>query len=1188
MVTSKALYLQSWLVRYLRIPNKFVLLFFLCLGVVFTGYAQEKTKFKLKIKNTSVHEVIQAISEQSNFEFVYNNDDLQKLPKVDIDVTDAPIKQVLDICFKNTNMEYKIVDKVIIISPKQTNEQVNGEKTSKNFSISGKVIDENSLPIPGATILLDGTRLGKITDQNGNFHIRLPKSTGNLIISFIGFETQTVPFTAGTSVNVTLKVKISELDECVVRAYGITTKRESLGSISSIKAEEIKDIPAPSIATLLQGKVAGLDVTNITGAPGGGGNSLVIRGYNSLDVEQGRRFSNPLWVVDGVPLNSFTSPVTGTNMLADVNPDMIESIEILKDASSVALYGSRAANGVILVTTKAGKKNQKPTFSVNISQSYNILPRLPGVTTGQLERTFRLKALTNQQSAYFNTITGQYLFPENTWESYVNRRSAGNRYDYWFVPDQSSQTPGITGIALQDSLNPFYNNATNFFPMYYRKGKTTNANIQVYGGTQNVTYGIGLGYYNEKGILKGTGYNRMDINANTRVQVNPKLYGDIRFNFTFSQRDRSAGSRGQSAYEIETVPGDAFTLSTLYPGIGSAVWEDVIQGLAGIDEKNRNIRVRSNFKLGYKFTENIEFTSSVAIDYAYARRNSFTPSTLSLDGWSTSQGLIGTNLMLLNENLLTYKKTLKNDHNFNLILGNSYQKDEVENYQGHAMNSPSDDILYARPDFPDYIEIDNQIVPFKNFVSDRVEKSLVSFFGRLDYNYKMKYLISLSMRADGSSVFGENNKWGYFPSIAAGWAFSEENFMQSFNWLDYAKLKVSWGKTGNHFEEAYLALGVLQSGPSFDGYSSIEPAWASGYYNPELTWEETDQYDVGIELNMFDYRLNITADYYLRNTSNLLYPVGLGGLGTYNGYMYQWRNAASISNSGIEFLLKYEFIRKNDMYLKVGVNFAKNWNRFEDSYNGRDLNDYGNEVIGRPLNGIYGYIIEGFYQNEEEIPIYFNAAGLSSYITQGSSRGSGHFLPGDYKIKDVNGNRFIDGGDRVYLGSALPTLSGGITAEFKYKNFDLNMMFAYQIGRHMVNLSPYRSVITNSFPDFLMHPLLLNLADYTFWQQEGDETDLQKIRFDDNYRNMMITDRNVEKVNWLKLKTLVIGYTLSPSLSEKIGLSSLRVFFSCENLFTLTNYSGLDPETVDIRSGIDNGLNYPLARKFNLGLTVKF
>ena len=959
-----------------------------------------------------------------------------------------------------------------------------------------------------------------------------------------------------------------------------------------VKADEIKGIPSGNIANLLQGRVAGMDITNLSGAPGGGDVSITIRGYNSLDVEAGRRFSNPLWVVDGVPLNSFTSPVTGTNLLSDLNPDMIESIQILKDASAASIYGSRAANGVIIVTTKKGRKNQNATFSVNVSQSWSVLPRHPDLTTGRAERLLRLKNTENKYMAYIDEETNSYKYPQSLAEQYEHPESSYN--GFWY-PDKN-QINTDNGTMYQDSLNTFYNNSTNFFPIYFETGKITNANIQTYGGSERMIYGIGLGYYNETGIFKGTGFKRFDLNSNMTVTPLPRLNVDLRFNASLVQKKRASSSMDQNLQysneivSVETISGDPYQLSSLLPGENSVVWNEVLKVYEGTREANRSVRLRSNFRLGYEIIEGLNFSTLLAADYAIARRNYFSPSYLSEDGNSMSLGETGINLMVLNENLLTYKRTFGESHSLELLGGFSYQYDQEEYNGGYAQKSPSDKIYYAPQGMPDLETVDwgdyEEVRALKNYQSDMQEKSLLSWFARLEYGYRDKYLLSLSIRRDGSSTFGAKNRWGTFPSVAAAWTFSEEPWVkENLGWLSFGKFRVSWGRSGMHFSQNYLALGIMNVGTSsYLGDSYVEPVWYDGLYNDLLSWEETDQYDFGIDLDFFNHRLSVTMDYYYRYTDKLLDRVNLPSNGLNTGYTTQWQNAAAISNEGLEVMVKYEIFRKPELYWKVAVNGAHNWNRFEKSYTGKDLN---NRIIGKSLNGIYALRTNGFVDEEEEIPIYYNQQGTKISL---AAEWMEYFFykPGDYYFVDVNGDRKINFNDQVYCGSALPELTGGLVSEFSWRNFDVNLSISFQLGRHMLNYVPTRSLSVWGASEF--PTIVMDLREITFWEQPGDNSDFPKWQYDFNTYlwGGLYTSHQVEKVNWLKMKTLSVGYTLPGFWIKRCGLDELRFFASGENLFTWTNYSGLDPEVVDVRTGIDAGSAYPMARKWTLGLTLKF
>ena len=422
-----------------------------------------------------------------------------------------------------------------------------------------------------------------------------------------------------------------------------------------------------------------------------------------------------------------------------------------------------------------------------------------------------------------------------------------------------------------------------------------------------------------------------------------KLTVDLRLNASLANRKQGYGSFSssfQSSPMIGVVPGDPYYLSSLYPGEGSAVWDYIVDQMKNIKEKNRSIRLRTNFKLGYEIIKGLQLSTSLAADYSLNRRTGFTPSYLMSTNRSMSVGETGISLMVLNENLLNYKTTINENHNISAVAGLSYQYDQTEYNGGSGENSPSDQIYYVRPGFPDLG--DEQLTPtlsrkiaLQHYLSDMTEQVLISYFARLEYNYKKKYLFSASIRRDGSSTFGEHKKWGTFPSVAAAWTFSEESFIrENLEWLNFGKIRASWGRSGKHFESAYLALGIMQNGAPFEGNSTLEPSWSLGAYNQDLTWEETDQYDFGLDLDLLDYRLGITLDYYYRYTDKLLFPVSLPG--EHNGFGSQWQNAAAISNEGIELLVKYDIFRKPEFSWRVSVNGAKVWNRYEKSYNGKD------------------------------------------------------------------------------------------------------------------------------------------------------------------------------------------------------------------------------------------------------------
>lgn len=1172
---------RQWLEKMLRMMKiGFFLLVLSLTSVHATTFSQQKVS--LDVKGETLLHVLDLLQEQSGYTFLFSSEDVKDVANLSVKAENEDLFAVLARCLQGTNLGFEVNGQLVVLRLQAKTD----EPEKKSVRVKGFVFDTGKQPMPGVTVKVVGLPVGTATDTKGWFAIELPLQKGALEFSFVGFKKKVVEFSEKTvkdTLRITLEEDVLSLDETVVVAYGTTTRRETTGAVSVVKADEWKGIPSSSIANLLQGRIAGVDITNMSGAPGSGGTAVVIRGYNSLDVEQGRRFSNPLWVVDGVPMNSFTSPVTGTNLLAEINPDMIESVQVLKDASSAAIYGSRAANGVILITTKKGREEQKATFSMNVSRSWNILPRLPLVTIGRAERDFRMRALKIRQEAYLDLETYRYKYPTSLHEVYLQNRG---RLDHFLEKKIDSSD----GMFLQDSLNSFYNNSTNFFPVYFEKAKITNANIQTYGGGRGMTYAIGLGFYDESGIMKGTGFNRIDLNSTLTVKPVKRLDVDLRLAASLTNRKRGNKTDGlNSSPSIETVPGDPYKLSSLYPGAGTPVWDNILEKLKDTKEKNRSIRLRSNFKLGYAVLKGLYLSTSFAADYSVHRRNYFQPSYLSDDGYSNSTGETGVNLMVLSESLLSYESIFAEKHSLNLVAGFSYQYDQMEYNGGSAENSPSDKIYYAPAGMPELIkqEYSTGAANYKalqHYRSLMEEKVLISYFARLEYNYMKKYLLSASFRRDGSSVFGDNNKWGTFPSVAAGWTFTEESFMAPLaGWFNFGKIRASWGRSGMHFSQPYLAQGQMEVGSNpYQGNGIITPVYRNGLYNKDLSWEETDQYDFGLDMDFLNYRLTVTLDYYYRYTDKMLNQIPLPG--NHNGYSLQWRNAVAVSNEGMELMVKYEIFRRPELYWKVSVNGAKNWNRFEKSYSGKDESGL---TIGKPLNGIYVGKTDGFVNSQEEVPIYYTAGGVSCYYMPNGTKNA-FYKPGDYKFVDVDrSGDWQSYNDRVYGGSALPEISGGIVSEIRWKNFDLNLSMAFQLGRHIINSTESGSISTNT--SNLNHPLLFELDKVTFWEKPGDDADYPMLQYDGYSGNFIANlDRNVEKVNWLKLKTLTMGYNFPRKWMKRCGLEEVRLFVSGENLCTITNYSGLDPEIVPINRGIDEGKGYPLPRKFTLGLTVKF
>ena len=735
----------------------FILTFIGILHLSAATYSQD-TRLDLKVKNASLESVMNDIRTQSEYSFFFDDIAVKKISNITLDLKGATIEEVLATCLKNTGFSFRVLDKTIILF----REQAKNDK-KKLFIIQGKVLDENNKPMPGVTVLLDSTKVGTSTDIAGHFVLPLPEAKGTLVFSFIGYKTQKVKYTDGKLVMVKMQADVSGLDEVQVVAYGSQKKRTLVSSISTLKADEMKELPTHSLESLLQGHMAGVEVNNLSGAPGGGGAIVAIRGYNSFFVDgegSDRNYGTPLYVVDGVPMQAFTSPITGTNTLSDLDPSMIESIEVLKDAASAAIYGSRAGNGVILITTKKGRAG-KAQFVANASYSASWLPETIKVWGGNIIRNYNMNAYRNTVKPY-QSANGKWVIPNSYEEVYkYTKNNDFPIYNYFF----GNRDGGQNAYMLQDSLNPFYNNSTDWNRYAYRTAKVYNANLQASGGSENFRYMIGAGYYKEEGIMIGTDFERVNVITNLSAQPTKKIQLDNQISLSYS--DRSRGGRGGSGQKIEGISVDPNTQSSLLPG-SDYIKDNLLEALNNNIEKNLSYSLRYNLVLDYEIIHNMHLKVSGGLDYNQQNQNNFRPSTADTDFHrSYTKGSIGRSLSILNENLLSYQFKIKEHHYFDILLGLSYQKDQTYLNEGSAKDGPNDYVHYASGQWGNSSGLVNE-----NWGSDKdsnptwksastyksslEEERMNSYFGRLRYNFKEKYMLEATIRRDGSSVFGED------------------------------------------------------------------------------------------------------------------------------------------------------------------------------------------------------------------------------------------------------------------------------------------------------------------------------------------------------------------------------------------------------------------------------------------------
>ena len=1150
-----------------RIKKMLLLMKLVCFGILIglmqvhaTTYGQaENVSFEQK--RMTIDQVFNTITLQLQYDIFYSDDELDIKQVVEIPALRANIEDVLKAVL-GERFSYQFIGKTIIISPASADPQVN----KKSVRLKGFVYDEKKIPMPGVTIQVVGTSVGTVSINNGWFAIDLPILKGKLKFSFVGYKDQEIEFTEKTdTLHIYMKEDVSNLDEVVVRAYGSQKKREVISAISRVTAEEMKELPTASLVNMLQGRMAGVMVVNQSGAPGSA-QMVAIRGYNSL-MTSGASDGQPLYVIDGVPMHSFVSPVSGTNTMADIDPAMIESVEVLKDAAAASIYGSRAGNGVILITTKKGRAGEAK-FSANVSYSASQLMAYPEQVGGRMERIINLERLKNDRGAMYDYTTRKWSWPTSYEDVY---EAFSGTYDGFWGNGHLQQK---ISDYLQDSLNPYFNNSTNWWKYVYKTGKILNANLQASGGSERMQYMVGAGYYEETGIAINSSYGRYNLSSNLTAKPTKGLDLNVRLYLAYTNKDRDTRNL-MSHNRFEVITADPSSTSTLLSN-SSEVEAEWLRNANAKKDKSDAYRAMGSVYLQYAFWKGFSLTGSASVDFSQSNSNIFSPSWLDASSWeeNRSEGSISRSITVLGNVLLRYNKSFKEKHNLEVLLGMDINKEQYHYINGHGRGGPSDNIYYYNPNINQPIK-NHGYGDYENwesmtsYYSDFREKTMLSYFTRVGYNYKQRYLVEGTLRRDGSSTFGEDNRWATFTSVAVGWAFSEEPFMRWASWLDWGKLRASYGTSGQIFTDEYLAHGLMSV--DSDAFMENNGMIPNTMISPDLTWEKSEQYDIGLDLDMFDYRLKMKLDYYYKLTSSLIYNVELPGTILLAGARTE--NAMELSNEGIELELEADILRNHAVLWRTKFNISRNWNRFEKSYDGKDKDGL---IIGRPTSGLMVYAEDGFYDSDDEVPINWKIDGSQEYLGTSVDPMTGTSgMVGRQKLLDLNGDGRIGTDDMYYVGTAQPLAYGGWVNELTWKNFSLNMLFNYALGRSMINMRPksiYQTVIN------------VNPADMDFWEKPGDDADYPFFGYDFE----MQTDKRVEKVHSVSLKQLTVGYDVAKKVSKKIGFSGIRFFVTMENLFYLSNYSGENPEVVDVYKGIDSGSAYPLPRKYSIGLTLNF
>lgn len=1032
---------------------------------------------------------------------------------------------------------------------------------AQKVSVKGVVKDATGESVIGASVIEKGTTNGTITDFDGNFVLSVAKDA-TLSISFVGYQTQEVSVSGKTSFNIILKEDTEILDEVVVVGYGQMKRSDLTGSVVSVSSDAISKTVTTSIDQVLQGRAAGVQVQANSGMPGAS-SSIRIRGINSLNAS-----NEPIFVIDGVIIDGSTGSGSD-NALASINPSDIVSMDVLKDASATAIYGARAANGVIMITTKRGQKGE-----ANITYDGYV---------GWQEMPKKLDMLNLREYAEHKNVRSGKDYAGESW-------GIVEADDNFVRPDLLGE-----GTDWQDEM--------------FSKALMTSHNLSVTGGTDKNNYALGAGYLNQDGIAIGSGFERLSLRGSFDSQVKSYLKMGINFNFSNSKQTLTVSDNSLIATALKQTPNVAVRNadgSFDGPDTDEYVQNNPV-GLAMIkDNRNEKMGIRGNTYAEVTFMKGLTFKTELSFDYGVTNTYKFDPSYTF--GALVNETREGTYSKSYNKywnwrNVLTYNNTF-GVHNISAMVGQEMQKSRWEylmgSRTGYISNSATDltlgDASTAKND------------------GNSSENAILSYFGRLFYSYDDKYLLTFTLRRDGSSKFYKENRWGWFPSAALAWKVSNENFLKDNDVINNLKLRVGWGAVGNQnvTNNAYLAT-----------YSSVATIWGTGLLasntpNPELKWETTYSSNIGLDLNLFQNRIEFIADVYYKKTKDLLLQVPLPayvGTSGQGSAAAPWKNIGSLENKGIELTLNTVNIDKKGFQWRSNFVFSLNRNKVcsldtetslidKTIQSGSTTTIITRTAVGQPIGQFYVYKVIGRFEKASDF-YYKNSEGkvVPVALPEGMSIGKNSVWIGDYIFEDINGNGVINEQDRTYIGNPNPKFTYGIGNSFSYKGFDLNVYLSGSYGNDVVNWM--RTALENPRENTNLLKSALDYAKLELIDPNGPD-DYRNIRIvggdpymprmanssASNASNYRFSDRFVEDGSYLRIQSISLGYTFPRKWISKMKLQNLRLYCNLQNVYTFTKYKGYDPEIGSdnqdaLLTGFDN-YRYPSPRIYTFGLNVTF
>ncbi|WP_165043822.1 TonB-dependent receptor [Dysgonomonas sp. ZJ709] len=1164
------------------------LLLILICSISLNTYGQQAPdkKITLNTKNDQITVVFDKISQITGFTFFYDENVIENIPPVNAGFSNVNLEEVLKKLSVQTGLDFVLKEKTITVSRKKEVASKAKEASQSKRTVTGVISDAKSEPIIGASVLVKGEKTGTITDIDGKFAIEV-QTDASLVISYIGFLSQDIKIGDKKHIDIRLSEDTRLLDEVVIVGYTPMRKSDFTGALANVKASELP-LSSPTLGQALAGKIAGVQVSQASGAPGDGV-KIRVRGTNSLSAS-----STPLYVIDGYPATEDVN----------INPNDVETIDVLKDAASAAIYGSRGASGVVLITTKRGKSG-KALIEYDYQFSVQQVSKKIDLLNADQYRDLVIEARNNSYRDLAEAAGKSW----NPLDDNATRASKGFAINQVGIPEMFFDfTTGkpVTSKYNTDWQEAIFSNA----PMHRH-------NIGISGGQQNLKYRFSLGHLDQDGIIAPSNHRRVNVRANVDADVTSKLHIGVNFSFDdINNREVQASGR----YINDGVVQSALLMFPQFPvynddgsyavgnqiamkSLGFQMVENPVALAHEIDIRSKSNRMNFNTNISYDILKNLKANANLGTQYFHSRYNYYRPRTVGQDGdMPNSESIVARvkaqdqsvrDIDQLGEFTLNYNGTL-GKHKFQALLGASAQKKTYDRVYITGIGFPDDRIheITAHGPNPGDITLDN--------ATRKAAWTMLSYFSRLNYSFDDRYVVTGTVRTDGSSRFGAQNRWGWFPSVSGGWTLSNEKFFkEKYGKSTSIRLRASWGLSGNNNIGNYEHTSSMSSGGYPFGNSVESAYWEGGFRDEAIGWEKTAQYNLGFDIGLIGGRINLIGNYFNSESYDLLYDQPISSISGSKSVKTNLTDAR-VRNRGFDFQVDGRILTGAFSW-NMSANLTVNRNKVLNMGGINDLYLVGERSVvshvtraGSPIGSFFGYFADGIISESDYRNILIDKSNLvNGKLPEGYTR-VGPAVPnyssvraGDVLWRDVDGNGTINDEDRGILGDAFPDFTYGISTNFAYKGFDLSAVFTGSQGAKVINFQKYYLYNMEGSGNQLSSVL-------NRWQSDanpGNGEVFRAARHSTTNVSMRLASYMVEDASYFRCANITLGYTFNNALLRKIRLQGLRLYGSVDNLFTISDYQGYNPE-VDYKGdnllpGFDWGV-YPLARTFSVGAKLTF